>query len=86
MHSVSTEERDGVKIRAMSTDAHHHESTENARAIRPDPLDAPVARVLESVDGTLHTHPRKAAPCAPAYDDRRRASRNDGELCSCLET
>ena len=80
MSTFSTEERNGVKIRAMGTAAHHRDSIETARANRPDLPDAPVARVVESVDGTLHTHPRKATPCTPAYDDRRRASRNDAPV------
>ena len=36
------------------------------RATYQDVLDAPVHRVAEIIDGTLHTHPRPAAPRARA--------------------
>ena len=45
-----------------------------SRATYRDVLDAPAHRVAEIVDGTLHTHPRPAAPHALA------SSRLGGEL------
>ena len=49
-------------------------SVEPPRATYQDVLDAPMYRVAEIVDGTLHTHPRPAAPHALA------SSRLGGEL------
>ena len=42
------------------------ESAATPRATYQDVLDAPAHRVAEIVDGTLHTHPRPAAPHARA--------------------
>ena len=50
----------------MSTAARKPESTRTPRATYQDVLDAPAYRVAEIVEGTLHTHPRPAAPHARA--------------------
>ena len=50
----------------MSTAARKPGSTPTPRATYQDVLDAPPHRVAEIVDGTLHTHPRPAAPHARA--------------------
>ena len=51
---------------SMSTAARKPGSTPTPRATYQDVLDAPPHRVAEIVDGTLHTHPRPAAPHARA--------------------
>ena len=46
--------------------ASRSEALAHRRATYQDVLDAPAHRVAEIVDGTLHTHPRPAAPHARA--------------------
>ena len=45
-----------------TTAARERDSTQTHRATYQDVLDAPEHRVAEIVEGTLHTHPRPAAP------------------------
>ena len=59
---------------AAGTAARRSQSEPSPRATYQDVLDAPAHRVAEIVDGTLHTHPRPAAPNALA------SSRLGGEL------
>ena len=59
---------------AAGTAAPRGQSEPSPRATYQDVLDAPAHRVAEIVDGTLHTHPRPAAPHALA------SSRLGGEL------
>ena len=61
-------------MNAAGTAAPHGEPAPRARATYQDVLEAPAHRVAEIVDGTLHTHPRPAAPHALA------SSRLGGEL------
>ena len=51
---------------AAGTAARRGQSAVKSRATYQDVLDAPAHRVAEIVDGTLHTHPRPAAPHALA--------------------
>ena len=48
------------------TAAARHGESAAPRATYQDVLDAPPHRVAEIIDGTLHTHPRPAAPHALA--------------------
>ena len=51
---------------AADTATRRGQSAARPRATYQDVLDAPAHRVAEIVDGTLHTHPRPAAPHALA--------------------